>query len=57
MEHLEAAAETAPEALQSAANYNLGNARLAAEDPAGAIEAYENALRSDPTNENAKFNL
>lgn len=57
MEHLEAAAETAPEALQSAANYNLGNARLAAEDPAGAIEAYENALRSDPANENAKFNL
>ncbi|MFQ5526550.1 MAG: tetratricopeptide repeat protein [Thermoanaerobaculia bacterium] len=57
IEHLEMAAEAAPEQLRPAANYNLGNARLAAGDPAGAIEAYENALRADPGHDDAKFNL
>jgi Ca-activated chloride channel family protein len=55
--HLEAAVEAAPQALRPAASYNLGNARLAAGDPAGAIEAYENALRADPGHQDAKFNL
>lgn len=37
--------------------YNLGNAQLAAEQPAAAIEAYKNALRLDPAQLDAKHNL
>ena len=55
--HLEMAAQAAPEELQSATQYNLANARVAAADLAGAIEAYEEALRRDPNHQNAKFNL
>ncbi len=56
-QHLELAAETAPEELRPAASYNLGNARLNSGDPAGAIEAYEQALRLTPDHLEAKFNL
>ncbi len=54
---LEKAAKGAPPALSPAAHYNLGNARLAAGDAAGAVEAYRQALREQPANRNAKYNL
>ncbi|HEV8577683.1 MAG TPA: VWA domain-containing protein [Thermoanaerobaculia bacterium] len=54
---LEKAAEAAGAELSSAAHYNLGNARLATGDAAGAVEAYKQVLRAEPGNENAKFNL
>ncbi len=57
LEHLERAAESAPDELRAAANYNLGNARLAADDTAGAIAAYEHTLRVSPDHQAAKFNL
>jgi Ca-activated chloride channel family protein len=44
-------------ALSPAAHYNLGNARLAAGDAAGAAEAYRQALREQPANHDAKYNL
>ena len=54
---LERAAEKAPADLAATARYNLGNAQLAAGAPAKAIEAYEQALRLDPGDAAAKFNL
>jgi len=58
---LERAAEGARNARSSdllgAASYNLGNARLADGDAAGAVEAYRQALRSRPDDADAKFNL
>ncbi|MEM8963360.1 MAG: tetratricopeptide repeat protein [Acidobacteriota bacterium] len=51
---LEAAAELVPETLGSRAHYNLGNARLAADDAQGAIDAYQRALRADPELADAK---
>lgn len=54
---LEAAARSQDKALAARAYYNLGNARLAAKDLPGAVEAYKNSLRRDPTNADAKFNL
>lgn len=54
---LERAAEAAPPDLAAAARFNLGNAHLAAGDPAKAIAAYEDALRLDPGDAAAKFNL
>lgn len=57
IQHLELAAETAPDELRAAANYNLGNARLSSSDPTGAIEAYEQTLRLAPDHQDAKFNL
>ena len=44
--------ELAPEAF-----YNLGNARLATKDASGAVEAYKQALRLNPGDANAKWNL
>ncbi|HEX2165184.1 MAG TPA: tetratricopeptide repeat protein, partial [Thermoanaerobaculia bacterium] len=38
-------------------HYNLGNARLAAGDPGGAVAAFEEALRRAPDDEAAKHNL
>lgn len=52
----EAAREAEPE-LAPAAHYNLGNARLATSDASGAVEAYKQALRLDPGNADAKWNL
>lgn len=43
--------------LAASALYNLGNARFAQGDPAGAVRAYEDALRLAPDHEDSKFNL
>lgn len=57
VELLERAAKEADPALAPTAHYNLGNARLAAGDAAGAVEAYKQALRANPADADAKFNL
>ena len=57
VETLERAARGAGPELAAAAHYNLGNARLAAGDPAGAVEAFKQTLRLEPGNADAKFNL
>lgn len=57
LEPLERAAETAPADLQPAAHYNLGTARLQANDPAGAVESLSASLRLDPAQPDAKHNL
>jgi Ca-activated chloride channel homolog len=54
---LEKAAKKAEPELSPAAHYNLGNARLAAGDADGAVEAYKEALREQPGNQDAKHNL
>lgn len=54
---LERAAKEATPDFAPAAWYNLGNARLASRDAAGAVEAYKAALRAEPGNADAKFNL
>jgi len=46
-----------PPELRQNGFFNLGNARLAAGDNAGAVAAYEEALRLDPADPAAKFNL
>jgi Ca-activated chloride channel family protein len=54
---LEKAAKGAGADLAPAAHYNLGNARLAMGDAAGAVQAFKQVLRAEPGNQNAKFNL
>ena len=54
---LDEAAKSAPAGLAPAAWYNLGNARLAAADPAAAVEAYKQALLRNPGDADAKHNL
>lgn len=54
---LEAAARSEAPAVAAKASYNLGNARFGANDFAGAVEAYRDALRSDPGYADAKHNL
>ena len=54
---LEKAVKSAPRELAPAATYNLGNARLASGDAAGAVEAYKQTLRLQPGNQDAKYNL
>jgi tetratricopeptide (TPR) repeat protein len=54
---LEQAAKGAPSGLAPTAWYNLGNARLAASDPAAAVEAYKQALLRNPADGDAKHNL
>ncbi|MEM7585971.1 MAG: hypothetical protein AAF560_21455 [Acidobacteriota bacterium] len=54
---LESAATGGAGDLVPAARYNLGKARLDSMDYPGAIEAFKEALRHDPGNEDAKFNL
>ncbi|HSS48933.1 MAG TPA: VWA domain-containing protein [Thermoanaerobaculia bacterium] len=54
---LEKAAKAASRDLAPAAHYNLGGARLAAGDAAGAAEAFKQALRLQPDNQDAKYNL
>lgn len=56
-EMLEKAAAKAPRPLASRAFYNLGNARFAAKDTAGAIASYKQALLRDPGYADAKHNL
>lgn len=43
--------------VQTEAQYNLGNARFAQRDYAGAIAAYEQALSTEPTHDDALHNL
>lgn len=57
LDHLEFASENAPPELAPAAHFNLGNARLAAGEADGAIEAYKESLRRNPTNRDVKHNL
>ncbi|MDX1644107.1 MAG: tetratricopeptide repeat protein [Thermoanaerobaculia bacterium] len=57
VELLETAARAAPADLAADALYNLGTARLSGGDPAGAIEAFEQSLRLEPANPDAKHNL
>jgi len=54
---LESASTAGSPALASRASYNLGNARMGANDLPGAIESFKDALRRDPTMADAKFNL
>jgi Ca-activated chloride channel family protein len=54
---LEKSAKGAGPELSTAAHYNLGNARLAAGDAAGAAEAFRQTLRQAPGNPDAKYNL
>jgi tetratricopeptide (TPR) repeat protein len=54
---LEKAAKGAGPELSPAAHYNLGNARLAMDDAAGAVQAYKQVLRAEPGNQDAKHNL
>ena len=51
------AAEAGEGDLVPSAHYNLGNARLKAQDFEGAIESYKNALRHASNFEDAKWNL
>lgn len=43
--------------LQEKAFYNLGNAQLRSGDLQSAIKSYKNALRRDPNDQDAKYNL
>jgi len=52
----EADQSTMPE-LNQAARYNLGNAYFRQDRRADAIEAYKNALRANPADEEARYNL
>ncbi len=54
---LSQAVKSAGPDLAEAASYNLGNAHLAAGDFDPAIAAYQQALRIDPADKNAKWNL
>ncbi len=54
---LEKSVKGAGPELSTAAHYNLGNARLAAGDAAGAAEAFRQTLRQAPGNPDAKYNL
>jgi tetratricopeptide (TPR) repeat protein len=56
-QELETALKSPTADLAADGAYNLGNARLAAGDSAGAVEAYEQALRSAPDHGDAKYNL
>jgi tetratricopeptide (TPR) repeat protein len=54
---LEQAAKSGRPDLAGAASYNLGNAHLADENFDRAIAAYQQALRVNPVDSNAKWNL
>ncbi len=54
---LKQANRTAEGELAQHSNYNLGNSYFKAEDFAGAIEAYKQALRLNPADTDAKYNL
>ena len=51
------ASHSALEPLKAAAQYNRGNALFRQERWADAVEAYKEALRINPNDENAKYNL
>jgi Ca-activated chloride channel family protein len=50
-------AEGAPGPLASRALQNVGTARAAAGDRAGAVRAFSDALAADPSNDDARWNL
>jgi len=57
VEHFRRAAEKAPAPLASRALQNAGNALAAKGDEPGALGAFRDALRKDPTNEDARYDL
>lgn len=57
VEHFRRAAEKAPAPLASRALQNAGNALAAKGDEPGALGAYRDALRRDPGNEDARYDL
>jgi len=56
-QYLNAAALNDTESLQSKAMYNMGNSLLKNEKYAESIEAYKKALRTNPKDEDARYNL
>jgi Ca-activated chloride channel family protein len=50
-------ASSVPKGLRESAYYNLGNSFFKQEDYKGAIGAYEEALKIDPKDKDAQFNL
>lgn len=50
-------ADTADTVLRSGAYHNLGNTHFARERYADAIDAYKKALRANPNNDDARYNL
>jgi Ca-activated chloride channel family protein len=56
-QYLQGAANTKDKEGQSRAYYNMGNSLLKAEKFEESIEAYKLALRNNPADENAKYNL
>ncbi|MFT3917794.1 MAG: tetratricopeptide repeat protein [Anaeromyxobacteraceae bacterium] len=57
VERFRKAAEQAPAPLASRALQNAGNALAAKGDEPGALGAYRDALRKDPANEDARYDL
>lgn len=57
VEELRQAADAAPPGLLPRVLYNLGNAQLAADEPAAAVEAFKSSLRLAPDQLDAKHNL
>ena len=56
-QYLQGAANTKDKEGQSRAYYNMGNSLLKAEKYQESIEAYKLALRNNPADENARYNL
>ncbi len=57
LEHLKQAAHAKDAPVRGAAHYNAGNALLGANKLDEAIDAYKDALREDPLQEDARMNL
>lgn len=55
--HLKAAQVAQTKKERHKAFHNLGNAHYQKEDYAAAVEAYKNALRNDPTDDETRYNL
>lgn len=55
--HAEAAERAMDKEMKHKAYHNKGNAHMAQEDYPEAIEAYKNALRADPTDDETRYNL
>ena len=55
--HLKSAQVATTKTERHRAFHNLGNAHYQKEDYAAAVEAYKNALRNDPTDDETRYNL
>jgi len=55
--HLKSAQVATTKKEKHKAFHNLGNAHYQKEDYAAAVEAYKNALRNDPTDDETRYNL